>query len=70
MTACGANFDEAAEVAETAVAAVVERIRQLGLEVALAKTEAICFYGRRWAAPPPHAHISVDGQRVAVATSM
>ncbi|CAG4990825.1 unnamed protein product [Colias eurytheme] len=47
VTARGASYDEAALLAAAGVADVVGRIRRLGLDVALEKSEAIFFPGRR-----------------------
>ncbi|CAD0205031.1 unnamed protein product [Chrysodeixis includens] len=52
-------------LATAAVDQVVGRIRSLGLEVALQKSEAICFYGPR-KAPPADSHIVVGGVHISV----
>ena len=65
VTAKAVNYREAARLATAGVAHVVGRIRRLGLEVALSKSEAILFHGPR-DAPPPGAHIVVGGVRIGV----
>ena len=51
------------------VATVVERIRQLGLEVALHKSEAMCFHGPR-NAPPPGSLLTVGGVSIGVESTL
>ena len=69
VVARGRSHREATSLATAAVAQVVGRIRQLGLEVALHKSEAICFHRLR-NAPPPGTHIVVGGVRIAVEKTM
>lgn len=69
VTAKGGTIRDAITLATVSVAQIVERIRSLGLKVALAKTEAICFHGPR-RAPPVDTHILVDGVRVKVGSSL
>ncbi|CAK1593609.1 unnamed protein product [Parnassius mnemosyne] len=69
VTARGSSHREAALVATAAVSQVVNRIRRLGLEVALNKSEAMVFHGPR-RAPPPGSHIVVCGARIAVESTM
>lgn len=52
IIARGDDFNEAAHLSVVGVTAVVRRIRRIGLEVALQKTEALCFHGPRHAPPP------------------
>lgn len=65
VTAQAENYGSAAVLATAGVAQVVERIRRLGLQVALHKSEAICFYGRR-NAPPENSHILVGGVQISI----
>lgn len=65
VTAQGPSYRDVAVLATAAVAHCVSKIRRLGLEVALTKSEAICFYGPR-RAPPAGAHIVVGGVPIAV----
>lgn len=65
VTARGSSYAEAARLATVGATLVVQRIRMLGLEVALHKTEAIYFHGPR-DGPPLGAQITVDGVRVPV----
>ena len=69
VTARGSSHREAALLATAAVSQVVGRIRRLGLEVALSKSEAMVFHGPR-RAPPPGSHIVVGGARIAVECTM
>jgi hypothetical protein len=63
LTARGRNFGEAASLASAGGSLVAERIRRLGLRVALHKTEAVFFHGPRQRSPPD-AHIVIEGVRV------
>lgn len=65
----GRSYAEVARLATVGTTLVVERIRMLGLEVALSKTEAIYFHGPR-DGPPVDAHISVNGFSVPVGKTM
>lgn len=69
VTARGRTYRDAAILATAGVAHVVGRIRRLGLEVALNKSEALCFHGPRMA-PPAHASLIVGGTSVAVGGTM
>lgn len=69
VTAGGLNHREAARLATAGVAQVVARIRALGLEVALHKSEALVFHGPR-NAPPPGTEITVGGTPIAVGTKL
>lgn len=69
VTARGSSYREAALLATAAVSQVVRRIRRLGLEVALNKSEAIAFHGPR-RAPPLGSHIVVGGTQIAVESTM
>ncbi|KAG7294991.1 hypothetical protein JYU34_022602 [Plutella xylostella] len=69
ITARGITFRDAAILATAGVAQMVRRIRMLGLEVALHKSEALCFHGAR-NAPPPGSGIVVGGERIAVQSTM
>lgn len=69
VTARGSTTQDAIALASASVSLVAGRIRKLGLEVALSKTEAICFHGPR-RAPPPDTYISVDGVNVIVRASL
>ena len=63
------TYREAAVLATAGVAEVVGRIRRLGLEVALNKSEALYFHAPR-KGPPPDAHIIVGGVNIDVSRSM
>ncbi|TLM35115.1 hypothetical protein FEC33_19045, partial [Acinetobacter baumannii] len=65
VTARGADYRAAAILATAAVSTVVSRIRRLGLEVALRKSEAVCFHPVR-RGPPPGANLIVGGVSIAV----
>ncbi|KAL0842499.1 hypothetical protein ABMA28_014593 [Loxostege sticticalis] len=69
VTASGVDFVEAARRATAGVATVVQRIRRLGLEVALDKSEALCFHGPRQA-PPAGSHLSVGGTQIALGRTL
>ncbi|CAB0030954.1 unnamed protein product, partial [Trichogramma brassicae] len=69
VTARGATYREASLVATAGVAQVVRRIRQLGLEVALQKSEALCFHGPR-RGPPPDSSLTVGGVQIAIKSTM
>jgi hypothetical protein len=69
VTARGRNYREAAIRATAGVATVVARIRRLGLEVALNKSEALCFHGPR-KAPPAGSNLVVGGASIAVKSTM
>lgn len=69
VTAFGASYREAAVRATAGVAQVVRRIRSLGLEVALHKSEALLFHEPR-DGPPPGAQIMVGGTAIPVGKSM
>lgn len=69
VTARGSSHREATLIATAAVSQVVTRIRRLGLEVALDKSEAMVFHGPR-RAPAPGSHIVVSGARIAVESTM
>lgn len=60
-----AGGDTAAK-AETAVAAVVQYITDMGLKVAASKTEALFFYKGRSRGKPPPIHIRVGGTSILV----
>ncbi|KAL0861734.1 hypothetical protein ABMA27_009210 [Loxostege sticticalis] len=69
VTARGRDFSEAARRATAGVATIVSRIRELGLEVALEKSEALCFHGPQ-RAPPTDSHIVVGGTRIEVGKTL
>lgn len=69
VTAAAKTFREAAILATAGVAQVVGRIRTLGLEVALHKSEALLFHGPR-RGPPENSHIVVGGVHIAVESTM
>lgn len=69
VTARGKTFREATILATAGVAQVVERIRRLGLEVALSKSEALFFHGPR-NKPPVGSHIVMGGVRIDVESTM
>ncbi|KAF9820500.1 hypothetical protein SFRURICE_009919 [Spodoptera frugiperda] len=70
MLAHGRSHQAAANLMARAVATVVARIRQLGLEVALHKSEAMCFHGRGNAPPPDGSQITAGGVTIGVETTM
>lgn len=65
VTAAAPTYREASLLATVGTDHVVGRIRQLGLRVALEKTEAICFHGPR-NSPPPESYLVVGGVRIGV----
>lgn len=65
VTARGETFEEAVRLVTVSVAQVVERIGQLGLRVALNKSEAMCFHGPR-RAPPRGSHITIGEVNIEV----
>lgn len=69
VVAIGQDFKEARLRATAGVARVVSEIKKIGLEVALQKSEAICFYGHR-KAPPQGADIIVSGVVIRVGTTL
>lgn len=67
----GKTYEEAALRASRGASALVEKIRQLGLKVALEKTGALFFPGPRFGQrAPPNAHITIGGVRVEVKDQM
>ncbi|KAA5608113.1 hypothetical protein F3H15_34625, partial [Pseudomonas aeruginosa] len=69
VTARGDDYRSASILAAAAVATVVARIRKLGLEVALHKSEAVCFHPAR-KGPPPGASITIGGTAIAVRSQL
>ncbi|KAG6461853.1 hypothetical protein O3G_MSEX012902 [Manduca sexta] len=69
VLAHGGSHQAAVDAATIGVATVVERIRQLGLEVALHKSKAMCFHGRG-NAPPPGLQITAGGVHIGVGSTM
>ena len=69
VLAQGRSHEAAAELATRGVATIVDRIRQLGLEVALHKSEAMCFYGPR-NAPLSGSRITAGGVHIGVESTM
>ena len=69
VLARGVPHEAAAALATQSVAMVVKRIRQLGLEVALHKTEAMCFHGRR-NATRSESRITLGGVHIGVGSTM
>lgn len=69
VTARGRDYRRAAVLATAGVAHVVARIRRLGLQVALNKSEALCFHGPR-NGPPAGAQLLVGGVSIGVGSSM
>ncbi|CAK1553717.1 unnamed protein product [Leptosia nina] len=65
VTARARSFPEESVLATAGVADAVDRISRLGLEVALNKSEAICFHGPR-KAPPVGSVIIVGGVSIAL----
>lgn len=66
VMAKGKNIRDAARLATASAAQTVQRIRRLGLEVAIAKTVAVCFHGPR-GAQPPGTYMVISGVRIEVA---
>lgn len=69
VVAKGRDLRETVRRATVATTLVVSRIRALGLEVALSKTEALMFHGPR-GGPPPGTTLDLDGVPVRVGTQM
>lgn len=69
VTARGTTHRQALMSATAGVAQVVGRIRRLGLQVALQKSEAVCFYGPR-NRPPAGSHIVVGGVTIGVGPTL
>ncbi|CAK1592748.1 unnamed protein product [Parnassius mnemosyne] len=69
VLAQGGSYEAAAETMTRGVAIVVERIRQLGLEVALHKSEAMHFHGPR-NRPPPGSSVMVGGVSIGVESTL
>ncbi|CAF4899290.1 unnamed protein product [Pieris macdunnoughi] len=67
VTAKGCNYQEASLLVTAGVEEVVTRIRQLGLRVALQKSDVICFARR---SPPRGAEIIVDGVHMALKSTL
>lgn len=61
----GKTHRQTAILATAGITQVVSRIRQLGLEVALHKSEAVHFHGPRKASPPV-SHIVVQGDNIPI----
>lgn len=64
LIARGRSYREAAVLAQAGVAQVVARLRRLGLQVALIKSEAMCFHG------PRNAHTAVGRVSTYVESTM
>lgn len=69
VLARGNTYRETAILATAGTAQVVSRIRRLGLQVALNKSEAICFHGPR-KAPPAGSELVVGGVPIGVGSTM
>ncbi|KAA5553009.1 hypothetical protein F3G12_18580, partial [Acinetobacter baumannii] len=69
VVARGGSFAESARLATAGVAHVVGKIRRLGLDVALSKSEAMWFHRPR-RVPPVDAHIMVGGVRIEVGVQL
>ncbi|KMQ82623.1 reverse transcriptase, partial [Lasius niger] len=69
VMARGDSWEEAARLARVGGALVVGRIRALGLEVALHKTEAMFFTWPRRGRPPQR-HIEIEGVRIEIRPHM
>lgn len=65
LLAGGNSWGEAIDMAEQALVCVVRAIKNLGLRIALHKTEAV-FFHEDSAGTPPRAQIMVDTTRVPV----
>lgn len=68
VLAAGESFETAVSLAEVGVACVVRKIRDMGLQIAPHKTEALWLYGRRQ--KPPNLAVNVDETRVEVGHHM
>uniref|UniRef100_A0A2H1V926 SFRICE_035377 n=1 Tax=Spodoptera frugiperda TaxID=7108 RepID=A0A2H1V926_SPOFR len=66
VLAHGRSHQAAANLMATTVATVVAKIRQLGLEVALHKSGAMCFHGREDATPLGGSQITARGIYIGV----
>ncbi|CAG4914405.1 unnamed protein product [Colias eurytheme] len=69
VVSTGRDFREARLRATAGVAQVVTRIKNLGLKVALDKSEAICFHGHR-RAPPTEEAIVVSGVPIRIGSRL
>ncbi|TLO55091.1 hypothetical protein FEG18_19000, partial [Acinetobacter baumannii] len=69
VVARGGSFAESARLATAGVAHVVGKIRRLGFDVALSKSEAMWFHRPR-RVPPVDAHIVVGGVRIGVGVQL
>jgi len=63
------NWGRACDLAQAGVEWVIDRIRALGLRVALEKTEAMWFAGRR-VRGPPRTQLNIDGVAVRIEAQM
>jgi len=66
VVAAGDSWGDTAAKAETAVVAVVRYITDMGLTVAVSKTEALFFYKGRSIGSPPPTHICVGEASILV----
>ncbi|KAJ0175991.1 hypothetical protein K1T71_008165 [Dendrolimus kikuchii] len=69
IAARGRTHRQACLLGTAGVSTIVGRIRRLGLEVALQKTEAVMFHGPR-NRPPPDSCITVGGIRIGIGGTM
>ncbi|KAJ0169535.1 hypothetical protein K1T71_014720 [Dendrolimus kikuchii] len=69
IAARGRTHRQACLLGTAGVSSIVGRIRRLGLEVALQKTEAVMFHGPR-NRPPPDTSIIVGGIRIGIGETM
>ncbi|XP_076383919.1 uncharacterized protein LOC143261234 [Megalopta genalis] len=70
VVAVGSTFERTIRRAEVAVAAVVARIRDLGLKIAPEKAEAVWFHGRPRSRPPARSWIRVGEACVEVKSEL
>lgn len=70
ILASAENFDNARTKACIVTERVLHRIRNLGLKVAIHKTEVGIFCTRRGLRPPPDASIIIDGKEIPVKTEI
>ena len=66
IIAVGRKWVRTLRIIETAVAAIITKIRGLGLEIAAQKTETLWFHGLPRTQSPPQSRLSVQGDRMLV----
>lgn len=64
------TYDEAKTKACIQTDRVIKEIRQLGLQVAIEKTEAVVFYGKKGKRPPKEDRIQIDREQITIGRKM